>query len=88
MTQDNFNLELETERSRSPCPDTPLIAAAARMKLADAADILETALLRNAARWQMGFAQRMSRPGVDVLHEPRPETSGSGHSLVVWHTVS
>jgi hypothetical protein len=104
MTHDNYNLKLETGRSRSHPPDRQRATVALvnrELTLADTAEILEIALRRNAARWQMKFGQRMSRPSASVIangqhgalvfplrgHEPRPETSGSGHSLLVWHTV-
>ena len=104
MTHDNYNLKLETGRSRSHRPDRPRATVALvnrELTLADTAEMLEIALRRNAARWQMKFAQGISRPSANVIadgqhgllffpprgHEPRPEISGSEHSVLVWHTV-
>ena len=104
MAHDNYDLQLETGRSRSHRPDRPRAAAAPvkrELTLADTAEILETALRRNAARWQTKFAHGISCPSANVTadsqhgllvfpprgHEPRPEISGSEHSVLVWHTV-
>src|SRR5512132_1628917 len=103
MTHDNRNLQLDTGGSRSHRPDRRRAATAPvnrELTPAETAAILETALIRNAARLQGKFVEGISRPSTEVIvnsthggfdtpsraQEPL-ETSGSGHALVVWHTV-